>query len=529
MTMPSSVSRVRYEGNGTATQFPFSFKVWETSQLAVTLTGPDGKSSDAAGWTASLDESGGTVTYLHDGSPLPEGWLLAITRDMPFTQEIDLVSATRFDPAVMEDGLDMATAERQQLREQLSRSVILPPTSDKSPQEMADRLLDAEKNAINAAQKAETEAATATEQAGRAEAEADEATRQAADAADAARRAQAWAESPTPPDPDDPESKSAKEWARIASDTVPLATASLPGKACFPAPFTVGENGAVGIREAGDRQSGICRLATAEEVAAATAPESVALPGSALSRTPQAGKIPVYDAGGKLPVPGIPSQLYNNRLVLTGSNASWLPPVTGWARVTVIGGGGAGGAGGVTGGAGGLGGAQGGTTVFGNLSAIGGSGGGGGGGSPYGNSGGGGGGGAGAVTTAFVYLNMSVPVYVAIGAGAAATMASTGNNYGANGAGPSAGRGGVYQSAGSGAAGASSGCCSATDSYPGAGGAGGLNGTGYGGGGGGGGGVRNEWVGAVGAAAEGGAYGNWAWGGNGGYGAVIIEYYKETA
>lgn len=339
MTMPSSVSRVRYEGNGTATRFPFSFKVWETSQLAVTLTGPDGKSSDATGWTASLDEAGGTVTYLHDGSPLPEGWLLAITRDMPFTQEIDLVSATRFDPAVMEDGLDMATAERQQLREQLSRSVILPPTSDKSPQEMADRLLDAEKNAINAAQKAETEAVTATEQAGRAEAEADEAARQAADAADAARRAWAWAESPTPPDPDDPDSKSAKEWALIASDTVPLATASLPGKACFPSPFTVGENGAVGIREANGQQSGICRLATAEEVAAAAAPENVALPGSALSLTPQAGKIPVYGAGGKLPAQGLPGGLFNTRLVVTASNPQWSAPFTGWARVTVIGGG----------------------------------------------------------------------------------------------------------------------------------------------------------------------------------------------
>ncbi|WP_297261446.1 hypothetical protein [uncultured Desulfovibrio sp.] len=342
MTMPSSVSRARYEGNGTATRFPFSFKVWETSQLSVTLTRPDGISSAAEGWTASLDEDGGTVTYLHEGSPLPEGWLLAITRDMPFTQEIDLVSATRFDPAVMEDGLDMATAERQQLREQLSRSVILPPTSDKSPLEMVNRLLEAEKNAVNAAQKAETEADTATEQAGRAEAEADEATRQADAAADSALLARAWAESPTPPDPDDPASKSAKEWARIASDTVPLATASLPGKACFPAPFTIGQNGAVGIRGATAQQNGICRLATAAEIAAATAPATVALPGNALSLTAQAGKIPVYGAGGKLPVPSLPSVICNTRLVLAASNASWASPVSGWARITVIGGGGGG-------------------------------------------------------------------------------------------------------------------------------------------------------------------------------------------
>ena len=263
MTMPSSVSRARYEGNGTATLFPFSFKVWETSQLCVTLTRPDGTSSVAEGWTASLDEDGGTVSYLHEGSPLPEGWLLAITRDMPFTQEIDLVSATRFDPAVMEDGLDMATAERQQLREQLSRSVILPPTSDKSPLELAERLLEAEKTAVDAARKAETEAVSATEQAGRAEAEAATAAAHATDAEEAARLARAWAESPTPPDPDDPGSRSAKEWAQIASDTVPLATDSLPGKACFPPPFTIDAQGTVGIRNADAAQNGLVRLSNA--------------------------------------------------------------------------------------------------------------------------------------------------------------------------------------------------------------------------------------------------------------------------
>lgn len=342
MTMPSSVSRARFKGNGTATEFPFAFKVWDVSQLTVTLTDPDDNSSVAAGWTAELAEDGGTVTYLHDGKPLPEGWLLAITRNMPFTQEIDLVSATRFDPAVMEDGLDMATAERQQLREQLSRSVILPPTSDQSPQELADRLLGAEKTAVNAAQKAEMEAATASEQADRAEVEAAAAAAHASDADEAARLARAWAESPTPPDPDAPDSKSAREWAMIAADTVPLATADLPGKACFPPPFTVGENGAVSIREASSRQHGICRLASAEEVAAATAPDNAAVPGNALSLTPQAGKIPVYDAGNRLPARAIPSLLCNTRLVLTESDAAWTPPVTGWARVTVIGGGGGG-------------------------------------------------------------------------------------------------------------------------------------------------------------------------------------------
>ena len=147
MTMPYSPGRALFEGNGTATDFPFSFKVWGTEQLTVTLTGPDGNSRPASGWTALLNDDGGSVTYLHEGAPLPAGWKLAITRNMPFEQQIDLVSGTRFDAEVIETGLDRATAERQQLLEQLQRAVILPPTSDETPIKMAEQLLQAGKTA----------------------------------------------------------------------------------------------------------------------------------------------------------------------------------------------------------------------------------------------------------------------------------------------------------------------------------------------------------------------------------------------
>lgn len=151
MTMPYSPGRALFEGNGTATDFPFSFKVWGTEQLSVTLTGPDGSSRPASGWNARLNDDGGSVTYLHDGAPLPSGWKLAITRNMPFEQQIDLVSGTRFDAEVIETGLDRATAERQQLLEQLQRAVILPPTSDETPEDMAQKLLQARDEAARSA------------------------------------------------------------------------------------------------------------------------------------------------------------------------------------------------------------------------------------------------------------------------------------------------------------------------------------------------------------------------------------------
>ena len=168
MTMPYSPGRALFEGDGTATDFPFSFKVWGTDQLSVTLTGPDGTSRPASGWKARLNDDGGSVTYLHDGAPLPEGWKLAITRNMPFEQQIDLVSGTRFDAEVIETGLDRATAERQQLLEQLQRAVILPPTSDETPEDMALELLRARDEAVKSAGTAQSSAQTAITSASRA-------------------------------------------------------------------------------------------------------------------------------------------------------------------------------------------------------------------------------------------------------------------------------------------------------------------------------------------------------------------------
>lgn len=170
MTLPYSPSRAVYEGNGAATSFPFAFKVWNTDQLNISVTSPKEETSPAQGWTASIGESGGTVTYLHDGAPLPSGWRLAIVRNMPFAQGIDLISASRFDPQVIEDGLDQATAELQQLNEKLARAVIMPATSDKSPEEVVasiyssrDAAAQSATAAAHSATAAAASAATATQ------------------------------------------------------------------------------------------------------------------------------------------------------------------------------------------------------------------------------------------------------------------------------------------------------------------------------------------------------------------------------
>lgn len=235
MTLPYSPSRAVYEGNGAATSFPFAFKVWSTDQLNISITSPKGETSPAQGWTASIGESGGTVTYLHDGAPLPAGWRLAIVRNMPFAQGIDLISASRFDPQVIEDGLDQATAELQQLNEKLARAVIMPATSDNSPEEVvasvyssrdaaAQSATAAAHSAAAAAASAATAAQTVTEAA---EASVSAATAQADSAAASAQAAQTAAHAAQQAVPDnllsrlsDAEAKNTQQDARL--DTAEL-------------------------------------------------------------------------------------------------------------------------------------------------------------------------------------------------------------------------------------------------------------------------------------------------------------------
>lgn len=232
-------------------------------------------------------------------------------------------------------------------------------------------------------------------------------------------------------------------------------------------------------------------------------------------------------------------RLFNSRIVITESKAAWTPPVTGWARVTVIGGGGAGGSNGNRGGR------AGGNTSFGNyLTALGGPGGGGTSRTAF--TCGGAGGGAGNVESGYVYLKSDTTIKCTIGAGG---TISTVDNTAATGTGAptfvsnSATNNYTYKSAMSGGRyPGGNGRVGLVDSSgtDGDGGSGGNNGTAFGGGGGG---------------CVSGAYAHWASpgvgsgngssgvkytssgvqqrnGGNGGAGAVIIEYYdpeKEGA
>ena len=152
--MTHTVSRAVFQGNDVAVDFPFAFKVWDVAQLAVILTDKSNVDSPATSWTATLspgEEGGGTLHYVHEGRPLPTGWKLTVLRNMPFVQNVDLISGTRFDPQVIENQLDQATAERQQLKEGLARAVQVPPSSESRPEDLLNDIWAARFEAVGSA------------------------------------------------------------------------------------------------------------------------------------------------------------------------------------------------------------------------------------------------------------------------------------------------------------------------------------------------------------------------------------------
>ena len=212
------------------------------------------------------------VVDFHDGSVLSEEDLDQNTRQLLFVAQ-EAYDALEGSPTIDNDnkwdmrGLpiknvgpaedpDDAVTYRQYSTDML-------PTLQDLQQKTAQSEANAKASEVAAAQSRQAAATSQTAAKGSeadAKASKEAAAESARQAEDWTERAKAWAESPTPPDPDDPESKSAKEWAKAASDTVPIATPSIAGKVM---PQTgdedgleLGEDGSLRVRKATTTQRG---------------------------------------------------------------------------------------------------------------------------------------------------------------------------------------------------------------------------------------------------------------------------------
>lgn len=132
-----------YTGNGVTTSFPFNFKVFEKTDVAVVRTNLEGveatlvlDSDYSVQLNADQDANpGGTITYpiLVGPLPLPTNWRLTVVGALAADQETDITNAGRFLPDVFERSLDKLTILIQQILEGMSRAVQVPVSGDLSP------------------------------------------------------------------------------------------------------------------------------------------------------------------------------------------------------------------------------------------------------------------------------------------------------------------------------------------------------------------------------------------------------------
>lgn len=158
-----------YVGTGLASAYTFAFKVFRAEDVKVVRSA----SSDASAQDETLklgtdytvklnanqdEKAGGTVTLV---SPLAEGLRLSILSAITPDQQMVLTNHDGFLPTTLNDSADKAIALIQELKEEVGRSLRVPASADKTPEDLTEELLSAQDDArqfADAAQKSAEEA-----------------------------------------------------------------------------------------------------------------------------------------------------------------------------------------------------------------------------------------------------------------------------------------------------------------------------------------------------------------------------------
>ena len=131
MTLITTSRSVTFTGNGSTTEFAFTFKIPLATDLVVqtfdtvSLALATIDSSDYT-VTGIGDNSGGTVTYPLSGSPIASTVRIIISRLVPFTQLLDIQNQGGFFPDVVENQLDLIVMQIQQSAETIGRGIAAP-------------------------------------------------------------------------------------------------------------------------------------------------------------------------------------------------------------------------------------------------------------------------------------------------------------------------------------------------------------------------------------------------------------------
>jgi hypothetical protein len=134
MTVSTTIIKNFHNGNGSATNFAYQFRILEDTDLLVIIrtnsTGAETTKTLATHYTVAGagDASGGSITFTGGNTPAI-GETVVIRRNVPQTQAIDYIANDPFPAETHEEGLDRSTMVAQQVAEESNRSIKLSRTN----------------------------------------------------------------------------------------------------------------------------------------------------------------------------------------------------------------------------------------------------------------------------------------------------------------------------------------------------------------------------------------------------------------
>lgn len=153
-----------YVGTGLVGSYPFLFKVMNANEVAaytVTDTTTQIKLTYGIDYSVSLNANqdsspGGSITLLPAGTKLALGTTLSITSEAPNLQLLDLTNQGGFYPDTINDALDRATIQIQQLQTQVDRAIKSDITANLTPDQILASIAQSEADAATYATNAQT-------------------------------------------------------------------------------------------------------------------------------------------------------------------------------------------------------------------------------------------------------------------------------------------------------------------------------------------------------------------------------------
>ena len=146
MTVSSTTVKNSYSGNGSTTEFAYTFKIFADSDLQVIIRSAAGTETTKTLTThytvaGAGNANGGSITFTAGNTPTNTETVL-IRREVPQTQAIDYIANDPFPAESHEEGLDRSAMNVQQLQEEVDRSIKISRTNTMTSTEFTNSATD---------------------------------------------------------------------------------------------------------------------------------------------------------------------------------------------------------------------------------------------------------------------------------------------------------------------------------------------------------------------------------------------------